>query len=93
MLFARLVLIAVQGEHDGLEESVDFGQADEATKRGDVPRLALKQEEKVRVLLEGRDALGGDRRRRSAGGSRDVGSCLFPRKPDQNFAHLLTTVV
>jgi hypothetical protein len=39
MLFPAFVLVSVEGEHDGLKEGVDFGQANEATERSDMARF------------------------------------------------------
>lgn len=52
MLFSTFVLVSVEGEHDRLEEGVNFGQADETTERSDVARLGLEEEEEVGVLLK-----------------------------------------
>ena len=52
MLFSRFVLVTVEGEHDGLEEGVDFAERDEATQGSNVPGLGLEQKEQVRVLLQ-----------------------------------------
>lgn len=51
MLLSRLILVTVKGEHDGLEEDVDLGHRDKSTKRGDVPRFRLEEEEEVAVRL------------------------------------------
>lgn len=42
VLFTTLVLVAVDGEHDCLEQLVDLGQRYQATKVGNVFRLGLK---------------------------------------------------
>lgn len=39
VLFATLVLVAIESEHDGLEKGVYFRQADESTEVGDMARL------------------------------------------------------
>ena len=52
MLFAALVLVSIEGEHDCLEECVDLGQADETAEGGNVSRFGLEEEEEVGVLLE-----------------------------------------
>jgi len=52
VLFSTFVLVTVEGEHDRLEEGVNFGQANETTERGDVARLGLEEEEEVGVLLK-----------------------------------------
>jgi hypothetical protein len=51
VLLARLVLVPIQGEHDGLKECVDFGEGDEATEGRDMPWFGLEKEEEVRILL------------------------------------------
>jgi hypothetical protein len=51
MLFSTLILIPVQGEHDSLEEGVDFSQADKTAKGGYMTRFPLKKKKEVRVLL------------------------------------------
>lgn len=49
MLFTRLVLVSVEGEHDGLEKSIDLCKRDEATEGGDMAWLCLEEEEEVTV--------------------------------------------
>ena len=49
MLFTRLILVSVEGEHDGLEKSVDLCEGDEATEGGDMAWLSLEEEEEVAV--------------------------------------------
>lgn len=51
MLFATLVLIAVDGEHDRLQQRIDFGHADEPAEMCDVSRLGLEEEKQIAVLL------------------------------------------
>lgn len=51
MFLSTLVLVAVEGEHDGLEEGIDFGQADETTEGSDMAGFGLEKEEEVGVLL------------------------------------------
>lgn len=51
MLFAAFVLIAVDGEHDGLQKRVDFSHGDKSAEMGNVPRLRLEQEQKIAVFL------------------------------------------
>ena len=51
MLFPTFVLVPVEGEHDGLEEGVNFGQADETAEGGDMTRLGLEEKEEIGVLL------------------------------------------
>ena len=51
MLFAALILVSVESEHDSLEECVDLGKADQAAEGCNVPWLGLKEEEEVAVLL------------------------------------------
>jgi len=61
MLFATLVLVAVNGEHDGLQQCVDLGHGHQAAEMGDMARLGLEQEQQVAVLLRllvvGKEAL------------------------------------
>ena len=52
MLFTRLVLVSVEGEHDGLEQGVDLCEGDEATEGGDMSWLCLEKEEEVSVGLQ-----------------------------------------
>jgi hypothetical protein len=51
MLFSALVLITVQGKHDGLKQSIDLRQADQSTQRRNMSWFTLQQEEQVSVLL------------------------------------------
>jgi hypothetical protein len=52
MLFSAFILVSIEGEHDGLKEGIDFGQADKTTECCDMARLRLEEEEEVGVLLE-----------------------------------------
>lgn len=51
MLFATLVLVSVNGEHDGLEEGIDLGHGDQTAQVGNVTRFGLQEEQKVAVFL------------------------------------------
>ena len=51
MLFSTLILVSVDGEHDGLEEGVDLGHRHQPAEMGNMPRLRLQQEHQVAVLL------------------------------------------
>lgn len=51
MLFATLVLVSVNGEHNRLEEGVDLGHGDESTQMGDVSGLRLQEKQEIAVLL------------------------------------------
>lgn len=51
MLFATLVLVSVNSEHDGLEEGIDLGHGDQAAQVGNVTRFGLQEEQKVAVFL------------------------------------------
>jgi len=51
VLFSTFVLISVEGEHDGLKEGVNFGQADETAEGGDMTRLGLEEEKEIGILL------------------------------------------
>lgn len=51
MLFPTLVLVAVEREHDRLEEGVNLGEGDEPAEGGDVSGFGLQEEEEVGVLL------------------------------------------
>lgn len=51
MLLAALVLVSVDGEHDGLEKRVDLGHGDESAQVGNVSRLRLEEEQEVAVFL------------------------------------------
>ena len=61
MLLAALVLIAVDGEHDGLEQRVDLRHADEPAEMCNVSWLRLQQEKEISITLGpvvvGEDAL------------------------------------
>ena len=51
MLFTTLILISVDGEHNGLKKCIDFGHIHQATEMRNVPRLGLEQEEEVTIFL------------------------------------------
>lgn len=51
MLFTALILISVNGEHDGLEQGVNLGHCDETAEMGDVSGLGLKKEEEIPIFL------------------------------------------
>lgn len=51
MLLATLVLVSVDGEHDGLEQRIDFGHGDQSAEMCNVSRLGLQEEQQVAVLL------------------------------------------
>lgn len=51
MLLSALILIAVDGKHDGLEEGVNFGHGDQSAEMGDVSGFRLQQEQQVAVFL------------------------------------------
>lgn len=51
MLFATLVLVSVDGEHDGLEEGINFGHGDQSAEVGDMAGFGLQEEEQIAVLL------------------------------------------
>ena len=51
MLLPTLVLVAIESEHDGLEQRVDFRQADKSAEVGDMAWFRLEEEKKIRVLL------------------------------------------
>lgn len=51
MLFSALILIAVDGEHDCLEQRVAFDHVHEAAEMRNVSRLGLEEEEQVAVFL------------------------------------------
>ena len=51
VLFSTIVLISVDGEHDRLQELIDFGHGDEAAEMRNMPGLGLEQKQKVAVLL------------------------------------------
>lgn len=52
MFLSALVLVSIEGEHDGLKEGINFGERDEATEGGDVSRFGLEEEKEVGVLLQ-----------------------------------------
>jgi hypothetical protein len=47
VLFSRFVLISVEGEHDSLEEGIDFAEGDQSTQSCDMSRFGLKEEEQI----------------------------------------------
>jgi hypothetical protein len=51
VLLATLVLVSVDGEHDGLKKGIDFGHGDQSAEVSDVAGFGLQEEEKVAVLL------------------------------------------
>lgn len=51
MLFTTLVLVSVDGEHDGLEEGIDLGHGNESAEMGDVAGFWLQEEKEIAVLL------------------------------------------
>ena len=51
MLFSAFVLVAIDGEHDRLQQRIDFGHANEPAQVCDVFRLGLEEEKQVAVLL------------------------------------------
>ena len=51
MFLATFVLVSVDGEHDGLQEGIDFGHGDEATEMSDVTGFGLEEEEQVAIFL------------------------------------------
>lgn len=51
MLFTTLILVSVDGEHDGLKEGVDLGHGNEPGEVRDVPRFRLQQEQEVAISL------------------------------------------
>ena len=51
MLFAALVLVAVDGEHDCLKQRIDFGHGHQPAEVRNVTGLGLKEEEEVAVDL------------------------------------------
>ena len=61
MLFSTFILIPVDGEHDGLQQRVDFGHGNKAAEMRNVPRLRLEEKEQVsvflRLLVIGKEAL------------------------------------
>jgi hypothetical protein len=62
VLFSALVLVSVDGKHDGLQKLVDFGHGDQATQMCNVSRLTLQEKEQIAVFLRlfiiGKSALG-----------------------------------
>jgi hypothetical protein len=51
MLLATLVLVSVDGEHDGLEQRIDFSHGDETAEMRNVSRLGLQEEQQIAVFL------------------------------------------
>ena len=52
MLLPVLILVAVQGKHDNLEEAVDLPQGDLAGQVGNVLWARLEQKEEPPIELE-----------------------------------------
>jgi hypothetical protein len=51
MLFATLVLVSVDGEHDRLEQRIDLGHGHQTAEVRNVSRLRLQEEHEVAVFL------------------------------------------
>lgn len=51
MLFATLVLVSVDGEHDGLQKGIDFGHRDKSAKVSNMTGFGLEKEEQVSIFL------------------------------------------
>lgn len=51
MLFAALILVSVDGEHDGLEQRINLRHGHQTAQMSNVPRLGLQEEQQVAVLL------------------------------------------
>lgn len=51
MFFAAFILVTIDGEHDGLEQRVDFSHGDQAAEVGNMSRLGLEQKEQIAVFL------------------------------------------
>jgi hypothetical protein len=51
VLLAALVLVSVDGEHDGLQQRVNLGHGDEPAEMRNVARLRLQQKQQIAVLL------------------------------------------
>ena len=51
MFLPTLVLVAVDGEHDRLQQRVDLGHGDETAEVSDVTGFGLQEEEQVPILL------------------------------------------
>jgi hypothetical protein len=51
MFFATLILVAVNREHDCLEQRIDLGHGNEAAQMRDVSGLGLEQEKQISVFL------------------------------------------
>jgi len=51
MLLAALVLVAINGKHDCLQERVNLGHGDQTAEVRNVSRFGLKQEQQVAVSL------------------------------------------
>lgn len=51
VLFSALVLVSVNGKHDGLQQRVNFSHGNKTAEMRNVPRLGLEQKEQVAVSL------------------------------------------
>ena len=51
MLFAALVLISVDREHDCLQQRIDLRHRNQSAEVGDMPGFGLQEEEEVAVFL------------------------------------------
>ncbi len=51
MLLSALVLIAVNCEHDRLQERVNLRYRNETTQVGDMPRFRLQKKQQIAVFL------------------------------------------
>ena len=51
MLFTALVLVSVNGEHDSLQQLIDFSHCDETAQMRNMSRFALQQKKQIAVFL------------------------------------------
>ena len=51
MLFAAVILVSVDGEHDGLEQSINLRHRHETAQMRNVSRLRLQQKEQIAISL------------------------------------------
>ena len=51
VFFAALVLVAIDGKHDRLQQGIDLGHGDQPTEVGNVAWFGLQEEEEVAIFL------------------------------------------
>ncbi len=51
MFFSALILVTVNGEHDCLQQRIDFGHGNKSTEVGNMSRLGLQEKQEISVFL------------------------------------------